>query len=102
MAWTLAQGSPLLPQGPLPGTVLDFWQMVWQEKTSVIVMLTGLVEQNKVEKPSQPVLSLGLLRVQASLPALICFAPSAAVHEGREQLHTTAGLQCSPHGFACA
>ncbi|XP_054034732.1 receptor-type tyrosine-protein phosphatase epsilon [Dryobates pubescens] len=34
-------------QGPLPGTVVDFWQMVWQEKTSVIVMLTGLVEQNK-------------------------------------------------------
>lgn len=39
-------------QGPLAGTVLDFWQMVWQEKSSVIVMLTGLVEQNKVEKPS--------------------------------------------------
>ncbi|XP_059690128.1 receptor-type tyrosine-protein phosphatase kappa-like [Gavia stellata] len=36
-------------QGPLPGTVLDFWQMVWQEKTSVIVMLTGLVEQNKTK-----------------------------------------------------
>ncbi|XP_009874004.1 PREDICTED: receptor-type tyrosine-protein phosphatase mu-like, partial [Apaloderma vittatum] len=36
-------------QGPLPGTVVDFWQMVWQEKTSVIVMLTGLVEQNKIK-----------------------------------------------------
>ncbi|XP_015132969.2 receptor-type tyrosine-protein phosphatase kappa isoform X2 [Gallus gallus] len=36
-------------QGPLPGTVVDFWQMVWQEKISVIVMLTGLVEQNKVK-----------------------------------------------------
>ncbi|KFQ55990.1 Receptor-type tyrosine-protein phosphatase kappa, partial [Nestor notabilis] len=36
-------------QGPLPGTVMDFWQMVWQEKTSVIVMLTGLVEQNKTK-----------------------------------------------------
>lgn len=34
-------------QGPLPGTVLDFWQMIWQEKVSTIVMLTGLVEQNK-------------------------------------------------------
>ncbi|OXB79192.1 UNVERIFIED_CONTAM: hypothetical protein H355_006651, partial [Colinus virginianus] len=34
---------------PLPGTVVDFWQMVWQEKTSVIVMLTGLVEQNKIK-----------------------------------------------------
>ncbi|XP_014807951.1 PREDICTED: receptor-type tyrosine-protein phosphatase T-like [Calidris pugnax] len=36
-------------QGPLPGTVMDFWQMVWQEKISVIVMLTGLVEQNKTK-----------------------------------------------------
>ncbi|KAM6228472.1 LOW QUALITY PROTEIN: uncharacterized protein M6G45_016670 [Spheniscus humboldti] len=49
MASTLAQGSSLPPQGPLPGTVVDFWQMVWQEKTSVIVMLMGLVEQNKTK-----------------------------------------------------
>ncbi|KAI1240214.1 Receptor-type tyrosine-protein phosphatase T [Lamprotornis superbus] len=34
---------------PLAGTVVDFWHMVWQEKTSVIVMLTGLVEQNKIK-----------------------------------------------------
>ncbi|NXN96504.1 PTPRK phosphatase, partial [Rhinopomastus cyanomelas] len=43
------EGFSLPPQGPLPGTVVDFWQMVWQEKTSVIVMLTGLVEQNKIK-----------------------------------------------------
>ncbi|NXD31742.1 PTPRK phosphatase, partial [Spelaeornis formosus] len=49
VAWTLAWGSPLPSQGPLAGTVLDFWHMVWQEKTSVIVMLTGLVEQNKIK-----------------------------------------------------
>ncbi|XP_036259213.1 receptor-type tyrosine-protein phosphatase kappa-like [Molothrus ater] len=36
-------------QGPLAGTVVDFWHMIWQEKTSVIVMLTGLVEQNKIK-----------------------------------------------------
>ncbi|NXT72815.1 PTPRK phosphatase, partial [Chaetops frenatus] len=36
-------------QGPLAGTVVDFWHMVWQEKTSIIVMLTGLVEQNKIK-----------------------------------------------------
>lgn len=79
----------LPPQGPLPGTVADFWQMVWQEKTSVIVMLTGLVEQNKVEKPSLPVLILNLLACFALLqvqlsrtaessatPLLACNAPS--------------------------
>ncbi|KAM8960970.1 LOW QUALITY PROTEIN: receptor-type tyrosine-protein phosphatase epsilon-like [Pelodytes ibericus] len=36
-------------QGPLPGTVADFWQMVWQENCPVIIMLTGLEEQNKVK-----------------------------------------------------
>ncbi|XP_073474238.1 receptor-type tyrosine-protein phosphatase kappa-like isoform X3 [Aquarana catesbeiana] len=36
-------------QGPIPETVSDFWSMVWQENSSVIVMLTGLEEQNKVK-----------------------------------------------------
>ncbi|XP_041436655.1 receptor-type tyrosine-protein phosphatase kappa isoform X3 [Xenopus laevis] len=36
-------------QGPLPETLADFWHMVWQEKSSVIVMLTALEEQNKVK-----------------------------------------------------
>lgn len=46
--------------------------MVWQEKISVIVMLTGLVEQNKVQEPSPPLLSSGLPGAQVSLPALLC------------------------------
>ncbi|XP_073418293.1 receptor-type tyrosine-protein phosphatase T-like [Dendrobates tinctorius] len=36
-------------QGPLLETVADFWSMVWQESSSVIVMLTALEEQNKVK-----------------------------------------------------
>ncbi|XP_067399680.1 receptor-type tyrosine-protein phosphatase epsilon-like [Emydura macquarii macquarii] len=42
-------GFFIAAQGPLPGTVVDFWQMIWQEKASAIVMLTGLVEQNKTK-----------------------------------------------------
>ncbi|XP_067685404.1 receptor-type tyrosine-protein phosphatase epsilon-like [Haliotis asinina] len=34
-------------QGPKPGTVLDFWRMVWQEDVTQIVMLTRLMEMNK-------------------------------------------------------
>ena len=42
-------------QGCLPGTVNDFWKMIWQEKTKVIVMTTNEVERGRV--------SLGLLRL---------------------------------------
>ncbi|KAG8518047.1 Tyrosine-protein phosphatase non-receptor type 7 [Galemys pyrenaicus] len=31
-------------QGPMPNTVSDFWEMVWQEGVSLIVMLTQLRE----------------------------------------------------------
>ncbi|XP_046583127.1 receptor-type tyrosine-protein phosphatase mu-like [Haliotis rubra] len=34
-------------QGPRPTTITDFWQMVWQENVTQIVMLTRLMEMNK-------------------------------------------------------
>lgn len=33
----------------MANTVTDFWQMVWQEQSTIIVMMTSLVE-NKVIK----------------------------------------------------
>ncbi len=35
-------------QGCMPGTVNDFWKMVWQEKTKIIVMTTNEVERGRV------------------------------------------------------
>ena len=35
-------------QGCLPDTVLDFWKMIWQENTRVIVMTTNEMERRKV------------------------------------------------------
>lgn len=35
-------------QGCLPGTVNDFWKMVWQEESRVIVMTTNEVERGRV------------------------------------------------------
>ncbi|XP_062868061.1 tyrosine-protein phosphatase non-receptor type 13 [Trichomycterus rosablanca] len=36
-------------QGPLPTTLADFWQMVWEQKSDVIAMMTQEVEGGKVK-----------------------------------------------------
>lgn len=36
-------------QGPLPNTSADFWQMVWEQHSSLIVMLTTQAERGRVK-----------------------------------------------------
>lgn len=35
-------------QAPVPNTFEDFWRMIWEQKSSVIVMLTREEEAGKV------------------------------------------------------
>ncbi|XP_071953982.1 receptor-type tyrosine-protein phosphatase delta-like isoform X3 [Antedon mediterranea] len=36
-------------QGPLPETIPDFWRMIWEQRTSTIVMMTRLEERSRVK-----------------------------------------------------
>uniref|UniRef100_A0A8C9YDQ2 protein-tyrosine-phosphatase n=1 Tax=Sander lucioperca TaxID=283035 RepID=A0A8C9YDQ2_SANLU len=50
------KGAPaafIATQGPMPHTVGDFWDMVWQEGSRIIVMVTRLKENNEREEEEE-------------------------------------------------
>ncbi|XP_013774130.2 tyrosine-protein phosphatase non-receptor type 3-like isoform X2 [Limulus polyphemus] len=36
-------------QGPLPTTCIEFWQMVWEQKSKLVVMVTTLLERGRTK-----------------------------------------------------
>ena len=45
----LAISLVLLPSGPLPKTVVDFWRLIWQERPPTIVMVTNVKEGTRIK-----------------------------------------------------
>ncbi|CAF4493596.1 unnamed protein product [Rotaria sp. Silwood1] len=45
--WPNESHAYIATQGPLSNTIIDFYRMIWQEYTPVIVMITRLFEKNK-------------------------------------------------------
>ncbi|XP_075032571.1 tyrosine-protein phosphatase non-receptor type 1 isoform X2 [Mixophyes fleayi] len=44
-----AQRSYILTQGPLPNTCGHFWEMVWEKKSSGVVMLNRVIEKGSIK-----------------------------------------------------
>ncbi|KAF9175148.1 hypothetical protein BGX21_010457 [Mortierella sp. AD011] len=61
--------SYIVTQGPLPSTFHDFWKVIWEQESRVIVMLTREIEMGRVKchrywpTSDHPVISLGSLKV---------------------------------------
>ncbi|XP_031430443.1 protein tyrosine phosphatase receptor type Fa isoform X9 [Clupea harengus] len=61
------QNAYMATQGPLPETLSDFWRMVWEQRTSTIVMMTRLEEKSRVKCdqywPSRGTETYGMIQV---------------------------------------
>ncbi|KAI7899106.1 protein-tyrosine phosphatase-like protein [Cokeromyces recurvatus] len=76
----ICQRPYISTQGPLPTTYNDFWRMVWDENSSVIVMLTQEMEMNKIKCHRYWPSTLGIPQTYGSLTVTLLSESKQAVH----------------------
>uniref|UniRef100_A0A8C7Z9X9 Receptor-type tyrosine-protein phosphatase F n=1 Tax=Oryzias sinensis TaxID=183150 RepID=A0A8C7Z9X9_9TELE len=61
------QNAYIATQGPLPETLSDFWRMVWEQRSSTVIMMTRLEEKSRVKCdqywPSRGTETYGMIQV---------------------------------------
>lgn len=83
-------------QGPMPNTVSDFWEMVWQEEAPLIIMLTQLREGKEVGGSTLGSGARGHLSVPESQGTEA--TPARSRGGGRGQVSSPLGGRETPRG----
>ncbi len=77
-----AQQSYISTQAPLPHTMTDFYQMIWEQKAEIIVMLTRVKEKDGRGNVAQKAHAYWPEHPEASASAAAAAAASAASADG--------------------
>lgn len=89
-------------QGPTVNTVGDFWRMVWQERSPIIVMITNLEEKNEVSVEKHKMMMMMTMMmdrcINGWMEEIIYYCTYLCVWCSAEMCRVLARGHCDPWG----